>query len=296
MVSGLLGDIGYRARGCVALALAIFVVVAATAPGPAQSQGLLPSNVSGAPTADSSQLQLYDPAAAMFNAQQSEGAMSSIAPIVFGDFLSATALKFTSGFSGPMGLAAAVDPAVSTTLNQTFQQTLVSAGGPAEAEQFSVGPSDVALPQTAPSADPAAAPDAFLGLVGYSATAGDLPSLSLDDTSVKTPSPCPDSETARDLQTSSRFWGPQTRSAVPVEFPNGIVSGRNISDPLGDLGPTGDRPNLSPVGPAGSWCRPGPTPFDLTSPLENRLVLLLFGLLAGGLLVFYLTRGVSLPA
>jgi len=271
--------------------------------GSAISQGLSPSNGSGAGifagrAQAGGQLQVFDPAATAFSSQLSYGAMREIAPILFGDFLSPTSLKLAPSYVGPMGLTAAFDPAVSTTLNQTFQQALVPAGGPAEAEEFAVGQSDVALPSAFPAAHSAGPPstDQFVGIVGYSATAGDLPSLSLDDLGGRTPSVCPDSETARGLETSSRFWGPQTISALPTDFPKGVFSGRNESNPLGDLGPIGDRANLPSTGPAGSWCRPGPTPFDLTSPLEDRLVWILFGLLAGGLLVFYLTRGISLPA
>ncbi len=293
MVSDVSGNLAPSARGHAALGLAMAVLVAAIAP--AQSQGLSSSHARGAPAADLSQLQLFDPAATAFSSQLSYGAMSRVAPIVFGDFVSPTASKFSSGFFGPMGFGAAIDPAISTTLNQTFQAALVPAGGPAEAEQFGVGPSDAPSSSIAPAvASPST--DPFLSLVGYSAIAGDLPSLSLDDASRKTPAACPDGETARDLQTGSKFWGPQARSALPTTFPAGVFSGRALSNPLGDLGPTGDRPNLSPIGPAGSWCRPGPTPFDLTSPLEDGLVWILFGLMAGGLLVFALSRGPRLPA
>ncbi len=291
------------ARDCGSLELIILVFVASMFSGSAIYQGLSPSNGSGAGVVAGraqagGQLPVFDPAATAFSSQLSYGAMREITPILFGDFLSPISLKLAPSFAGPMGTTAGFDPAVSTTLNQTLQQGLVPAGGPAEAEEFAVGQSDVGLPSAFPATHSAGPPstDQFVGIVGYSATAGDLPSLSSDDQSGRAPSACPDSETARDLRTSSRFWGPQTKSALPTDFPKGVFSGRNESNPLGDLGPIGDRANLPSTGPGGSWCRPGPTPFDLTSPLEDQLVWILFGALAGGLLVFYLTRGISLPA
>ena len=213
--------------------------------------------------------------------------MSVVAPILYGDFQSPTAVSSVPGFSGPMGLSANLDPAVSAMVNGTFETALLPAGGPAEAEEFSVGPSDAAVDSSdgaIPSIDGAGASD---GIAGQT----DAPSIGKGLLPA-----CTDDETARTLQAGGKFWGPQTASAPLVYFPRGVISGINIQNPLGDLGPYGNRTNFSPTGPGGSWCRPGPTPFYLTSPLEEPLVWIIFSLLITGLLVFYLSRGVRLPA
>ena len=264
---------------------AMLLLLALLGPGlPAPAQSLLLHRDTGGLA---SQLQLFDPAASAFSSLLSYGAMSVVAPILYGDFQSPTAVSSVPGFGGPMGLSANLDPAVSAMVNGTFETALLPAGGPAEAEEFSVGPSDAVVDSsdgTIPSIDGVSASDGIAGQTGSSSIGkGLLPA-------------CTEDETARTLQAGGKFWGPQTASDPIAHFPAGVISGGDIQNPLGDLGPYGNRTNLSPTGPGGSWCRPGPTPFYLTSPLEQPLAWVLSGLLISGLLVFYLSRGVSLPA
>ena len=264
---------------------AMLLLLALLGPGlPASAQSLFLHRDTGGLA---SQLQVFDPAATAFSSLLSYGAMSVVAPILYGDFQSPTAVSSVPGFGGPMGLSANLDPAVSAMLNGTFEAALLPAGGPAEAEEFSVGPSDAAVDSSdgaIPSIDGASASDGIAGQTeAPSIGKGLLPE-------------CTDDETARTLQAGGKFWGPQTVSDPLAYFPRGVISCVNIQDQLGDLGPYGNRTNLSPTGPGGSWCRPGPTPFYLTSPLEEPLVWIIFSLLITGLLVFYLSRGVRLPA
>jgi hypothetical protein len=236
-----------------------------------------------------SQLRIFDPAQSVFNSLLSYGAMRVIAPIVFGDFASPTALSSILTYAGPMSPNATFDPAVSTALNGTFQEALLQAGGPAEAEEFGVGPSDVPLASISTGGGGAGPPG------GYAATPGETPSLALFSEAGKISPACADDETAKALQAGGKFWGPQTVSAPLARFPGGVISGFNIGNPLGDLGPTGNPTNLSATGPAGSWCRPGLRSFYLTSPLEEPFVWIVFGFLTTGALVFFLSRGVRLP-
>ena len=83
----------------------------------------------------------YDPAAASFNSLLSFGAMSVIAPAIFGDFQSPGAVSFTPQWSGIMLQGAGFDPAVSTMLNGVAQQDLLPTGGALIAEEFGIGSS-----------------------------------------------------------------------------------------------------------------------------------------------------------
>ena len=105
---------------------------------------------------------------------------------------------------------------------------------------------------------------------------------------------CSADQTEIQLQGGGEFWTTQAVSATPVRFPSGVFLGNSlVADPLA-LGPTGERSNLQPPGPAGSWCRPGPVPFSQSSPLESRAfwIIVFFPLVAG--FVFWLSRGVKL--
>jgi hypothetical protein len=237
--------------------------------------------------------QVFDPAQSIFSSLLSYGAMAAMAPIVFGDFNAPAAVTSVPTYPGPMSPNATVDPAVSTVMDQTFQAALLQAGGPAEAEEFSVGSSDAAIASSAAGTNSGATAGPSSA---DSATAGETPTLAVVSVADGIRPVCTDDETAKALQAGAKFWGPQSVSTPPAQFPGGVVSGSNLGNPLGGLGPSGNPTNLLPAGPAGSWCRPGPTPFYLTSPLEEPLVWIVFGLLTTGVVVFFLSRGVSLPA
>src|SRR5262249_42709259 len=130
---------------------------------------------------------------------------------------------------------------------------------------------------------------------GYSATGGAVGWLSAGSVPAGLLPTCAVNEMERALEAGGQYWDHHTVGASPVKFPRGTFSEYSVRNPLGNLGPSGNPTNISPTGPAGSWCRPPPTPFYQTSPLEDPLTWIVFGLLAGGILVFYLSRGVSLP-
>ena len=106
------------------------------------------------------------------------------------------------------------------------------------------------------------------------------------------PTGCTAGEVESELQGGTAFWGPQARSAVPVQFPAAVFTGntRGGSDPLG-LGPTGHPVNLPVEGPAGGWCRPPPTPMSQSSPLVLRSFWILVLFPIGVMLVYFLSRG-----
>ena len=89
-------------------------------------------------------------------------------------------------------------------------------------------------------------------------------------------------------------------SAAPVQFPPGVFTGSTleVANPLGDptSGPTGDRSNLPPPGPAGAWCRPLPVPFAQSDPLASRTLWIWVGVLLVMVFVFWLSRGWKMPA
>jgi hypothetical protein len=238
-----------------------------------------------------SQSQGFDPAAASFFSLWSYGAMQVIAPNIYGDFESPTALSFTSGrsFLGPMSQNIGLDPSVSTMLDGTIQQQLLPGGGPAEVEEFGVGSSDITGNGGFQSTDGPRAPS------GYSVTSDPAAAPPAVKTAGGIPTACVADQNAGQLQAGGKFWSQQRESALPVQFPRAVYSGIEVRNPLGDL-PSGNPSNIPSPGPAGGWCRPLPTPFYGTSPLENRLLWIGFSLLVGGLLVFYLSRGVRRPA
>ena len=83
----------------------------------------------------------YDPAAAYFYSLLSFGAMSVIAPAIFGDFQSPAAVSLTAQWSGIMLQGAGFDAAVSTMLNGVVQQDLLPTAGALIAEEFDIGSS-----------------------------------------------------------------------------------------------------------------------------------------------------------
>jgi hypothetical protein len=133
-------------------------------------------------------------------------------------------------------------------------------------------------------------------------TSGQVPSVS-QATPGGTQAGCGDDQTATLLQAGGEFWNSQAVSATPAQIPQGVLSvsalakmnsaGGNPSDAT--LGPSGDRSNLPPLGPAGGWCRPQPVPFSKSSPLASRAVLIPFAILLLGVVVFWLSRGMKMP-
>jgi hypothetical protein len=111
---------------------------------------------------------------------------------------------------------------------------------------------------------------------------------------------CNNNKTAMRLQAGGDFRPAQIPSAAPVQFPRGVFIGSSLDvtnsqdDPID--GPSGDRANLPPPGPAGAWCLPAPVPFSQSSPLASRAFWTPFILAFGGIVVFVLSRGVKIPA
>ncbi len=277
---------GATTRRCLTLR-AIVVLLALASPTIARPQGsssTKPASRGSMLTGLSSQLQVFDPAESSFFSLLTYGAMQQIVPTLFGDFQSPTALSIGQGISGPMSQNSGLDPAVSAILDQASEQlqpALQPSGGSAEVEEFGVG-SDPGVGSSDPSTDGGQTLDKTPRRLAGRKVVG-LASACLD-------------QSLKDIQTGERFWGQRSESAPPAEFPRGIASGTSIRDPLGDLGPRGNPINLSSPGLAGDWCRPSATPFYETSPLEDQLLWIASGLLLTGILVFYLSRGLRLPA
>jgi hypothetical protein len=275
---------GATTRRCLILR-AIVVLLALASPTIARPQGSSsagPVHRGSMLTGLSSQLQVFDPAESSFFSLLAYGAMQQIVPTLFGDFLSPTALSMGQGLSGPMSQNSGLDPAVSAMLDQASQQlqpALQPSGGSAEVEEFGVGsgPGDG-------SSDPS---------THSGPTLDKTPRRLAVSKAVGLASACLD-QSLKDIQTGDRFWGQQSKSALPAEFR--IASATSIRDPLGDLGPRSNPINLSSPRLAGDWCRPSATPFNETSPLEDQLLWIASGLLLTGVLVFYLSRGFRLPA
>jgi hypothetical protein len=228
--------------------------------------------------------QVFDPAASQFNSLLPYGAMSVVAPFLFGDFQSPTSLTFSGGGSGigMMPQIAGFDPAVSAMLDGILQNGLLPAGGSAAAETFGIG-----------SGENHGA--ASFGAVESSGEAPDWTPPDVSAASGIRPT-CEDSEIADKLQAGGEYWAHHQANVAPVQVPPGVFTHIEIGSPLGGLGPRGNPTNLPQPGAAGSWCRPGLTPFYMSSPLENVLVQIGFGAALVGLLVFWLSRGIRLPA
>ena len=198
----------------------------------------------------------------------SSGAESAIAPTNYGSFAppigsADRAWSFAFGWNaiGPMPQTQGSDPAVIALLYGT-----VSAG----AEEFDVGGGG------SPPTVRGAAPESGIHAV------------------------CIDDQTEMRLQRGGEFWTAQAVSGAPVQFPPGVFTGStlDIANPLGDptIGPSGDRSNLPPPGPAGAWCRPLPVPFAQSSPLTSRTLWIWVVVLLVMVFVFWLSRGWKMPA
>jgi hypothetical protein len=239
----------------------------------------------------------YDPAAAYFYSLLSFGAMSVIAPAIFGDFQSPAAVSLTAQWSGIMLQGAGFDAAVSTMLNGVVQQDLLPTGGALIAEEFDIGSS----PDSASDAD--AAPPSPSGSEfsdNVPTVTGDVSDPTIEAGGIEPI--CTDGEVADKLQAGGEYWNDQGASVggarlAPAQFPLGVFTRPvMLANPLGGLGPSGDRSNLVAPGPAGGWCRPGRESFSLSSPLENDLLWIAFSIVLGAVLVAWMSRGARLPA
>ena len=232
---------------------------------------------------------LFDPAAAEFNSLLSYGAMSLIAPTIFGDFQSPTAasLPSISGSSGFMRANSGLDPVAATAINATVQPDLMVNVTALLADAIDIaGPNS----EAAAAAGEATAPTPNDGGVrehdSYGALGPSAGSSGLE-------SNC-GTELQRSLQTGGEFWNRQEGGAA-VQFPKGVFVGGDGGDPLG-LGPSGDRTNLPRPVAHSDWCRPFATPFSLSGPLESTVVWILLSIVLAALLVVWLSRGHRLPA
>jgi hypothetical protein len=269
---------------------------------PAQSAGRLPIvSPNGSPVALKafSQGQVFDPAATQFFSALSYNAMSVIAPIIYGDFSSPTALSRVVGANGagPMQETQGFDPAVTAVLNGMLQQGLLPGGGWAEAAEFGLGwggagggSSEIGFGNAGVASN-----GIVVGMSGGIPTisaGGALPTISKAG---GVHAICSDDELERRLQTGGGFWNAQ-RGAAPIQFPPGVFSGGELGNPLGNLGPQGNPSNLRRPGPAGGWCRPPTVPFSETSPLASHTFWIPTTIVFVAVLVFWLSRGIKMPS
>jgi hypothetical protein len=99
--------------------------------------------------------------------------------------------------------------------------------------------------------------------------------------------------TAQTLQSGAEYWNTLPYGATPTSLGPPVRLAASLADPV--LGPSGNRTNLPPPGPAGAWCRPPPVPIAETSPLANRNFWIPALLVAFGVGVFWLSRGLEMP-
>jgi hypothetical protein len=227
----------------------------------------------------------FDPAQTQFNASLSYGAMSLIAPTIFGDFQAPTQVAYPSfTWRGPVTSAnVGSDPATSIMLSNVLERDLLTSITAMMADAFGLGP---ALP------DPSA-----------TTPQSGMASFSINDHAAASPTTggrgsdlsC-GTQVPNELQTGGEFWNAQAASPPPVQFAKGVFVGDELGNPLGDLGPTGNPTNLTRPGPAGAWCSPDYTPFSMSGPLESDALWILFSILLAALLVAWLSRGYRLPA
>lgn len=288
-----------RRRGIRLSAAAVVVVFAASPidawPRPSLADGSpVPTSP---PSLRSAQNRDYDPAAATFFSLLSFGAMRMIAPAIFGDFQSPAALSYAPQASGVMLQGAGFDAAVSTMLNGFVQQDLLPKGGALVAAEFGID----ASPDSASEGDVASGSMRSLSLsVDIATPTGDVRNATIEGGGIEPV--CAADEIARKLQAGGEYWNRAEASVggaglAPAQFPLGVfVRPVRFESLSSDLGPTGDRANLAAPGPAGAWCRPGREPFSWSSPLENNLLWIAFSIIAGAVLVAWLSRGSRLPA
>jgi hypothetical protein len=231
----------------------------------------------------SSQDRDFDPAAIQFYDALSFSAMSVTAPTIFGDFQSPTGVSYSAfkwrGATTPniTGLDAQAATMVSDIVHQGRN------GGALMADAFGVGLGSEGAPNGAGTSSSRSA-SAF--------TVGVPTAVPMADPERGEGSVCSNSEFANKLQAGTAdYWNGHAAPLAPVQFPQGVFGGGGVEDPLRDLGPTGDPSNVVGPVPGGEWCRPGPVPFSMSSPLEDDVVWILLYVVLGGLIVFWLTRG-----
>ena len=231
---------------------------------------------------------VFDPAAAQFNSLLSYGAMSLIAPTIFGDFQSPTdvSLPSISGGSGFMRANSGLDPVAANAIDTIVQPDLMVNVTALLADAIGVGPSSAA----AAAVGGATAPTPNDGGVGEDDSAVALgPNAGASGLE----SNC-GAELQQSLQTGGEFWN-RLDGGAAVQFPRGVFVRGDGGDPL-SLGPSGDPTNLPRPVAHSDWCRPFATPFSLSGPLESIVVWILLSIVLAALLVAWLSRGHRLPA
>jgi len=93
-------------------------------------------------------------------------------------------------------------------------------------------------------------------------------------------------ELAGQLQSAAKYWNGQTISGMPR-----LLAANSMAASAG-----GNSTNLSPEGRAGAWCRSPPIPFAESSPLASRAFWQPIAVVAFGIIVFWLSRGIRLPS
>lgn len=231
---------------------------------------------------------VFDPAATQFDASLSYGAMSLIAPTIFGDFQSPVQVSYPSfAWRGPlMSANVGSDPAASIMLSNVLDRDLLTTATAMMADAFGFNPT-VPDPSDAPTG---ATPQSGSGSVS---TDDEVPASPITRGS-GTDLTC-GTKVPNELQIGGEFWNAQAASPPPVQFAKGVFVGGELGDPLGDLGPAGNPTNLPRPGPTGAWCSPGFTPFSLSGPLESVLFWIFVYVILAGLLVAWLSRGYRLP-
>jgi hypothetical protein len=99
---------------------------------------------------------------------------------------------------------------------------------------------------------------------------------------------------ARTLQAGGEYWNTLPVGAMPTRLAPPTRLAGSPANPV--QGPSGDRSNLPPLGPAGAWCRPPAIPIGKTSPLSNQSFWIPALLVAFGIGVFWLSRGLEMPS
>jgi hypothetical protein len=249
--------------------------------------------------------QVFDPAATRFLSLLSFGAMSVIAPTVYGDFNSPVGLSYQalspSVGSGvwPMSETEGVDPAVTTMFDGTLKVGLLPGAGSAGAGQslgglpntdFGVGSNGAvddsnAAVSTIPTISGAGGTPTFSG-------AGEIPNIG---GTAGTQPVCSDDQLARGLEAGGKYWNVQGLLAKPEQFLPGMATGIGVGNPVGGLGRSGNQSNVDHPGPAGGWCRPAPVPFWQSNPLAWPLLWIGVAALLVGVVVFWLSRGIKIP-
>jgi len=207
----------------------------------------------------------FDPAAARFFSLLSAGAMREIAPTTYGDFASPSGLPLPA-LSPALG-GSEVGPMPETLGSAPAVKALIYEALSGNGEQFAVDSSRAA---------PTFRRAPFGGIQPVCGGDDQLP--------VRPPA-------------GGNFWTSQGMSASPVQFPPGVFTG-SVKNVLGDpiFGPAGHPTNVrSPNTAAGGWCRPLPVPLWERSPLASRSFWIPISILAVGVVVFWLSRGVKMP-